>query len=51
MSLWNGVDLDKVATLWGLKRKRVFWIFWESNKKFRDRIIARIQHEAIGRGL
>lgn len=35
----KGKTLDQLALQWDMKRKRYLWIFKESDKKFRARII------------
>ena len=34
----KGKDLDKIAFLYGISRKRYWWIFKESDKKLKERI-------------
>ena len=35
----EGKDLDQMAKFYGFKRKRYFWIFKESDRAFRERIV------------
>lgn len=36
----TGKDLDRIACLYGFKRKKYFWIFKESDKSFRIRLLS-----------
>jgi hypothetical protein len=39
----EGKELDLLATSYGFKRRRYFWIFKESDRKLRERMVAFIK--------
>lgn len=42
----SGRTLDKMAEFWGFKRKRYFWIFKESDRSLRERMVKFLKNKS-----